>query len=112
MTQQMHCPLLDAFWQAVLGCKQGITHLYSQLCWCLVVPDALSIVQEFDVGSLYALLARICIKDLAELRGCLHLHAREGTPMRWCVTAGYCEICEELLQYSSPCATAGHRRPP
>ena len=42
-----------------------------------MVPDALTVMQEFDVGSLYSLFLSICIKDLDKLCGRLHLRSDE-----------------------------------
>ena len=50
-------------------------HLNAELAGSLVVPDALTIIQKFDVGCLYALLPSIRIKYLHKLCGRLHLHS-------------------------------------
>lgn len=53
----------------------GITYLNSKLGGSLMVPYTLPIIQEFDVGSCNPLLPGVCIKNLAELGGRLHLQS-------------------------------------
>ena len=53
----------------------GIAYLNPELGGSLMVPYALSIIQEFDVGSCNSLLPGVRIKNLAELGGRFHLQS-------------------------------------